>query len=191
MEMFITGLVNDIIKPAIGENYRKFAPFLLTIFFFILLNNIMGLVPIFPGGANVTGNISVTFVLAFCSFVAINVFGSREYWKEIVWPDVPIWMKAPPFPYSPSLSFWYIYKTIRFDDTFICKHICRAYDYFIVIFTDFYYGNSWICHQCRTDNSLDSLQYFYALLRIAGGFHSGIRIYNVVIHVHWIRSRKK
>jgi len=45
MEMFITGLVNDIIKPAIGENYRKFAPFLLTIFFFILLNNIMGLVP--------------------------------------------------------------------------------------------------------------------------------------------------
>ncbi len=109
MEMFITGLVDDIIKPAIGENYRKFAPFLLTIFFFILLNNIMGLVPIFPGGANVTGNISVTFVLAFCSFVAINVFGSREYWKEIVWPDVPIWMKAPPFPILPIIEFFGIF----------------------------------------------------------------------------------
>ncbi len=109
MEMFITALVNDIIKPSIGDNYRKFTPFLLTLFFFILLNNIMGLIPIFPGGANVTGNISITFVLAFCSFVAINVFGSREYWKEIIWPDVPIWMKAPPFPILPIIEFFGIF----------------------------------------------------------------------------------
>ena len=69
----------------------------------------MGLIPIFPGGANVTGNISITFVLAFCSFVAINVFGSREYWKEIIWPDVPIWMKAPPFPILPIIEFFGIF----------------------------------------------------------------------------------
>jgi F-type H+-transporting ATPase subunit a len=67
----------------------------MTVFFFILLNNLLGIVPFFPGGANVTGNIAVTMVLALCTFVAVNVFGNRHYWKEILWPDVPVFLKFP------------------------------------------------------------------------------------------------
>ncbi|MDR0825252.1 MAG: F0F1 ATP synthase subunit A [Prevotella sp.] len=95
MEMFIMNIVDDVIKPCIGKNYRKFTPYLLTAFFFIFINNLMGLVPIFPGGANVTGNIAITFVLAMFTFFSVNLFGTKEYWKEIFWPEVPTWLKVP------------------------------------------------------------------------------------------------
>lgn len=96
MEMMIMMVNDDLIKPSIGEkDYRKYAPYLLTAFFFIFLSNLIGIVPFFPGGANVTGNIAVTMVLALCTFVAINLFGNRHYWKEILWPDVPVFLKFP------------------------------------------------------------------------------------------------
>ena len=95
MEPFIMMVNDSIIKESVGPEYKKYAPFLLTVFFFIFLNNLMGLIPFFPGGANVTGNIAVTMVLAVCTFVAVNAFGNKHYWKEILWPDVPVWLKFP------------------------------------------------------------------------------------------------
>src|SRR5690606_34546121 len=61
-------------------------------FFFILINNLLGLVPIFPGGANVTGNIATTFILALFTLVIVNVNGNKSYWSHIFAPDVPKWM---------------------------------------------------------------------------------------------------
>lgn len=98
VEMLVTSLEDDVIKPNVGPDYKRYTPFLLTIFFFIFINNLMGLVPIFPGGANTTGNIAVTLGLALCTMVAVNVFGNREYWKEILWPDVPLWVKPIMIP---------------------------------------------------------------------------------------------
>ena len=96
MEMMVMMVNDDLIRPSVGEHcYRKYAPYLLTAFFFIFLSNLLGIVPFFPGGANVTGNIAVTMVLALCTFVAVNVFGNRHYWKEILWPDVPLFLKFP------------------------------------------------------------------------------------------------
>lgn len=87
---------DDIAKPAIGEKrYEKFMPFLLTVFFFILLNNLLGLVPVFPFGANVTGNIAVTMVLAVFTFFITTFNTNKHYWKEIYNPDVPWWLKFP------------------------------------------------------------------------------------------------
>ena len=103
MEMFIMMVNDDVIKGCVGPNYRKFAPYLLTAFFFIFINNLMGLIPIFPGGASVTGNIAVTFVLALCTFVAVNLFGTKHYWKDIFWPDVPWWLKVP-VPMMPFIE---------------------------------------------------------------------------------------
>ena len=103
MEMFIMSVQDDIIKPCVGKNYKKFSPYLLTVFFFIFLNNVMGLIPIFPGGANVTGNIAVTLVLALFTFFVVNIFGTREYWKEVFWPDVPTWLKVP-VPIMPAIE---------------------------------------------------------------------------------------
>lgn len=108
VEMLIMNINDDVIKNNIGPNYRKFAPYLLSAFFFILINNFMGLIPFFPGGANVTGNIAITLVLSVCSFLAINLFASREYWKEICWPDVPMWLKLP-VPMMPFIELFGVF----------------------------------------------------------------------------------
>ena len=96
LEWLIDSILNSVIKPCVGPNYRKFAPYLLTAFFFIFVTNLLGLIPIFPGGANVTGNISITLFMAVCTMLAVNLFGSKHYYKEIFWPDVPIFLKAIP-----------------------------------------------------------------------------------------------
>lgn len=90
IEIIIVFVRDDIAKMAIGKKYEKFMPFLLTIFFFIWINNILGLIPIIPGGANVTGNIAVPLVLATFTFVITTINGNRHYWKHVVaMPGVP------------------------------------------------------------------------------------------------------
>ncbi len=92
VEPFIIFIRDDVAKPNIGYKYEKFMPLLLTIFFFIWFNNLLGLIPIFPGSANVSGNIAVTFVLSFIVLVVVNVNGNKYYWAHIFKPDVPFWM---------------------------------------------------------------------------------------------------
>mgnify|MGYP000417519176 FL=1 len=108
IEATVLSIYNDVIKGCIGENYRRYAPYLLTAFFFVLVNNLMGLIPIFPGGANVTGNIAITLVLALCTFIMTYVYGTKAYWKEIFWPDVPTWLKVP-IPMMPLIEFFGIF----------------------------------------------------------------------------------
>ena len=103
MEMLIMSIVDGVIKPCIGKNYARYTPYLLVVFFFIFINNLMGIIPILPGGVNVTGNIAVTFTLALFTFIIVNIFGTREYWKEIFWPDVPMWLKVP-VPIMPAIE---------------------------------------------------------------------------------------
>lgn len=95
MESLIVFIYDGVIKSTLKEKAPKFAPYLLTVFMFIFFMNLLGLIVVFPGGANVTGNIAVTLVLALFTFVVTNVFGTKVYWKEILWPDVPIWLKFP------------------------------------------------------------------------------------------------
>src|SRR5690606_25186147 len=92
IEPIILFVRDDIARPNIGHRYARFMPLLLTIFFFIWINNLLGLIPIFPGAANVTGNIAVTFVLAFIVLIVVNLNGNRYYWKHILAPDVPWWL---------------------------------------------------------------------------------------------------
>lgn len=92
MEPIIVFVRDDIAKPNIGHKYAKFMPYLLTTFFFILFNNLFGLIPIFPGGANVTGNIALTFVMALGTLIIVNINGNKYYWKHIFKPDVPFWL---------------------------------------------------------------------------------------------------
>ena len=96
LEPVIEMIDDDVIKGSIPEDQsRKYAPYLLTVFFFILVNNLMGIIPIFPGGANITGNIAVTLVLALCTFLAVNLFANRYYCKDKFLPAVPWWLKVP------------------------------------------------------------------------------------------------
>ncbi|KQN33896.1 ATP synthase F0 subunit A [Pedobacter sp. Leaf41] len=92
LEPVIIFVRDDIAKPNIGHKYAKFMPYLLTIFFFILFNNLLGLFPVFPGSANVTGNIALTFVMATATMLVVNLNGNKYYWKHILTPDVPWWL---------------------------------------------------------------------------------------------------
>lgn len=102
LEPVIVMLNDDVIKDAVGPEYRRFSPYLLTAFFFILINNLMGIFPIFPGGANITGNIAVTLVMALFTFFMVNLFGNKHYYKDIFWPDVPLFLKA--IPIMPAIE---------------------------------------------------------------------------------------
>lgn len=96
-EPLIIFIRDDIAKSSIGEKkHEKYVPFLLTIFFFIFFNNLLGLVPIIPGGANLTGNIAVTGVLALFTFVITTLSSNKNYWVHIFnTPGVPWWLKFP------------------------------------------------------------------------------------------------
>jgi len=97
IEPIIMFIRDDIARPSIGEKrYMRYMPFLLTLFFFIFLNNLLGLVPFFPGGANLTGNIAVTMVLALFTFIITSFSGNKAYWTHIInAPGVPWWLKFP------------------------------------------------------------------------------------------------
>jgi F-type H+-transporting ATPase subunit a len=93
LEPIVLFVRDDIAIPNIGPKYAKFLPYLLTSFFFILINNLIGLVPFFPGGSNLTGNIAFTMVLALFTMFITNINGTKDYWKHIVaTPGVPLWL---------------------------------------------------------------------------------------------------
>ncbi len=91
LEPIIIFIRDDIAKSAIGpKKYEKFMPFLLTVFFFIWFNNMLGIIPIFPAGANLTGNIAITGFLALVTFIITSINGNKNYWHHIfAMPGVP------------------------------------------------------------------------------------------------------
>lgn len=92
-EPIIMFVRDDLAKPAIGKKYEKFMPYLLTAFFFIWFSNMLGLIPIIPGGANLTGSISVALVLAALTFIITTINGNGHYWRHIfAMPGVPPWV---------------------------------------------------------------------------------------------------
>lgn len=94
-EPLILFMRDEVVKPAIGEkDWKRFFPFVMCVFFFILFCNMLGLIPIFPGSANITGNIGVTMMLALVVFVVVNLNGTKDYWMHILWmPGVPTFVK--------------------------------------------------------------------------------------------------
>jgi F-type H+-transporting ATPase subunit a len=101
-EPIIIFIRDEIARPNIGEKYERFMPYLLSVFFFIWFNNLLGLL---PGAANLTGNIAVTLTLAIFTFVITTISGSKDYWKHIFnTPGVPWWLKIP-VPLMPLVEF--------------------------------------------------------------------------------------
>jgi len=92
LEPLVLYVRDEIARPNIGEKkYRKFTGYLMTVFFFIWILNLVGLTPL---GFNVTGQIAVTFCLALFTFLITNISGTKDYWGHIFWmPGVPVLMK--------------------------------------------------------------------------------------------------
>jgi F-type H+-transporting ATPase subunit a len=90
LEPIFAFIIDDIAKQNIGKNYKKFSTYLIAVFFFILICNLLGLIPIFPGSSNVSGNISFTVVIAAITFLMIHVFATKDYWMHMIaMPGVP------------------------------------------------------------------------------------------------------
>ena len=90
-EPIIILIRDDVVKKNIGSNYERYLPYMLTLFFFILFGNILGLL---PAAANLTGNIAVTLTLAVFTFLLTNLSGNKHYWKHIFWtPGIPLPMR--------------------------------------------------------------------------------------------------
>ena len=103
IEILVLHVRDDIVEPILGHNTGRFLPYLLTLFFFIFFCNILGLIPVFPAGANITGNIAVTAILALITFIITNFNGNKHYWKDIFnTPGVPAWLKI--FPLMPIVE---------------------------------------------------------------------------------------
>jgi len=139
IEPIIIFIRDDVAKPLIGEaKYERYTPYLLTLFFFILFNNMMGIIPIFPGGANVTGNIAVTMVLALFTFAITSFSGNKEYWLEMVdMPGVPWWLKLP-VPLMPFIEILSMFTKpfvlmVRLFANILAGHII-ALGFFSLIF---------------------------------------------------------
>ena len=91
VEPVITFIRDEVGKPNLGKHYQKYMPFLLTVFFFILINNLIGLI---PGTANVTGNIAFTALLGLISFIVIIFSTNKHYWAHIFNPTAPFFVKC-------------------------------------------------------------------------------------------------
>jgi F-type H+-transporting ATPase subunit a len=146
IEPVILFVRDDIAIPSIGkEKHKKFLPFLLTVFFFILVLNLIGMIPIFPGGANVTGNIAVTMVLAVFTFVITTISSNKHYWKDIFNPEVPWWLKYP-VPLMPVIEFLQVFirpsvLMIRLFANILAGHITPiVFISLIFIFGEMHWG---------------------------------------------------
>ena len=117
-------MVHQMARENIGPDYRRFSPYLCMAFLWILLNNFLGILPFFPGGANLTGNIAITLVLALFTFFIVNLNGTRHYYKEIFNPEVPAFLK----PIMPVIEVFSalmkpVSLTIRLFANMLAGHI--------------------------------------------------------------------
>jgi F-type H+-transporting ATPase subunit a len=132
VEPLILFIRDDVAKASIGEEkFERYVPYLMTLFFFILFSNLFGIFPFFPGGANVTGNIAVTGVMAFFTFVITTVSGNKHYWTDIFnTPGVPWWLKVP-VPLMPFVEVLGIFTkpfvlAVRLFANMVSGHIVLA-----------------------------------------------------------------
>lgn len=151
MHMFVMNIYDEVIVPCLRDEAPRYASWLLTCFFFIFFSNIMGIVPFPPGGGNLTGNITCTFFLGLCTFLITNFTGTKEYWKEIFWPEVPIWMKCP-VPLMPFIELFGIFTKplaliIRLFANMFAGHAI-ALSFAAIIFIMFGIANNAIVNWC-------------------------------------------
>ncbi len=138
LEPLILFIRDEVAKPSIGERYERYMPYLLSLFFFIFTNNLLGLVPIPPGGANIAGNIAIPTVMAFFTLALVLLSSTKYYWIDIFnTPGVPWWLKFP-IPLLPTIEFLslfikHIVLIIRLFANIIAGHIV-ALGFFALIF---------------------------------------------------------
>jgi len=180
-EPIILFIRDEVAKPAIGaKRFERFMPFLLTVFFFILINNLFGLIPIFPFGANVTGNIAVTMVLALFTFFITTFNTNKHYWKEIYNPDVPWWLKFP-IPLMPIVELTGVITKpfvlmVRLFANMLAGHLIVT----VFVSLIFIFASRTGCFSC-----FSCILSIYGFVGCACFVYTGIRFYIIISAVLW------
>lgn len=122
LESIIVFMRDEVAKPNLGYKYKKYMPLLLTVFFFIWVNNMLGLL---PGGANFTGNITVTLCLAIVSFIVMIANANKHFWSHLLNPPgVPLGIKFLLVPIEIiSMFIKPVALTIRLFANILAGHI--------------------------------------------------------------------
>ena len=178
METVILFIRDEVAIPSIGkEKYEAYMPYLLTIFFFILVNNLMGLLPIFPGGANVTGNIAVTLSLALFTFLMTNIKSTKTYWKDIVnTPGAPVWLKLP--IHAGRRDHRHLHQTFCAHGPAFRQHYGGAYGHHDLFQPDFRIRHHTCVARFRRRLRVDCLHHFHDIPRITCGLHPSLCVHS-------------
>ena len=170
LEPVILFVRDDIAIPNIGHKYEKYMPYLLTAFFFILINNLMGLIPFPPPfGANVTGNIAITFFLAICTFLITQFSGNKSHWRHVfATPGVPFWLLPIMIPVEIIGLFSKPFALmIRLFANMLAGHIVILSLICLIFIFD----------SLGTSSGINIICDFYGLHGTSGSISSGIYIY--------------
>ena len=180
IEFLIEFVYTGVIKSTLGDKAPRFAPYLLTVFFFILLMNLLGLIVIFPGGANLTGNIAVTMVLALCTFIVVNVRGTKEYWLSRCTVVVEVSVTY----HALDRGVRNIYQTGGFDGAFVCQYDGRAYDYIVAYIAHFHFWSIRSGCYRGNDSRIGVVLFVYVAYRYVGIVYSSLCVYHAFDSVH-------
>ena len=177
-ETLVESLVDDLIEPCVGPSYRRFAPYLLTVFCFIFLNNLMGLIPFFPGGANVTGNIAVALVLAVATFLVVNLSGRHFLARRA---DVAQGSRAD---HSAHRAGGRLHQTLRADDPSVRQHAGRARRDSEPDVRGVRHGENGRGGECFDDGAFGALLDLHELSRAARGVPPGLCLHDALGRLH-------
>ena len=171
LEPIVLFVRDDIVKPNIGKHYNKFLPYLLTLFFFILINNLLGLL---PGSANVTGNIAITLVLSCITLIVTNLSGNKSYWGHIFNPPgVPLALMPIMIPIELVGIF--------------TKPFGRAYYYFKFNIINIH-GTKWVRKHCcmGSFSSCSNFCSFYGFNRSISSIFTSLYFYITNLPFYWV-----
>lgn len=134
---------------------------------------------VFPGGANVMGNISVALVLAVCTFLVVNLSGTRKYWRETLWPDVPGWLKLP-LPIMPVIEIFGVFTKPIACDPVVCQYAGGHLITLVLISLIFVFG-AWGAAVTAGSTVIAVLfAVFMNLVDFLICFYTGLCIYDVI-----------
>lgn len=161
MEMFIMMVNDDIIKSCVGPKYRKFAPYLLTAFFFIFINNIMGLIPFFPGGSQRDGKYSHYDGIGHLYFLGREYLWNQDLLERYLLAGCALVAEGTGPHDAVYRVLRYFHQTVCFDDTSFCQYAGRAHGNAGAYLPDIHLGQYGTCFERNADRGIGVVQYLY------------------------------
>lgn len=190
MEMAISYIQDGVIKEAIGKEYKPFSSYLLTVFFFILINNLIGIIPVFPGGANITGNIAVTGVLALLYVYSGQPVRHESVLERDFLAQSADLLETALADHAVRGVLRGIHQAVRIDDPSVRQHHGGPYDYLGANLFDIHNGNDGSSREFRYDDRIRLVLCVHELSGIVSGLLASLYFHPAVGQLYRIGQGK-